>query len=126
MLENFREQILSGEAAFADLAKEHSADTGSALKGGELGWADPSIYVPEFKDTLARIEIDEISQPFRTQYGWHIMQLLGKRVGDATEQRKQDKAYQLLFQRKFAEESDAWLREIRASAYIEVIAKKGS
>lgn len=125
MLDKFRAQILAGEADFAALAKEHSADTGSALKGGELGWASPDIYVPEFKDTLAKLEIDEISQPFRTQYGWHIMQLLGKRVGDATEQRKQDKAYQLLFQRKFAEESDAWLREIRASAYIEIISKKG-
>jgi peptidyl-prolyl cis-trans isomerase SurA len=125
ILKEFREQILAGDADFAALAKEHSADPGSALKGGELGWADPSIYVPEFTATLASLEVDEISPPVRTKYGWHIMQLTGKRVGDATEKRKEDKAYQLLFQRKFAEESDVWLREIRASAYIEVLAQQG-
>ncbi|MDP5032338.1 MAG: peptidylprolyl isomerase SurA [Paraglaciecola sp.] len=126
MLKDFRAKILSGEADFATLAKEHSADPGSALKGGELGWADPNVYVPEFKDTLNKLDINEISQPVRSVHGWHLMQLLDKRVGDATEKLKEDKAYQLLFQRKFSEETDAWLREIRASAYIEVLAKKES
>jgi peptidyl-prolyl cis-trans isomerase SurA len=125
MLTEFREKILAGELDFAELAKEHSADPGSALKGGELGWADPTVYVPEFRDTLGILEIDEISAPVRTTHGWHIMQLIGKRMGDATEKRKEDKAYNLLFQRKFTEESDVWLREIRASAYIEVIEQKG-
>jgi peptidyl-prolyl cis-trans isomerase SurA len=125
ILKGFREQLLAGEADFSELAKEHSADPGSALKGGELGWAEPSKYVADFRDALANLEIDEISQPVKTQYGWHLMQLLEKRVGDATEKRKEDKAYQLLFQRKFAEESDVWLREIRASAYIEVLAQQG-
>jgi peptidyl-prolyl cis-trans isomerase SurA len=125
MLKEFREQILAGEADFAELAKEHSADPGSALKGGELGWADPNIYVPEFKDTLAKLEVSEISDPIRTVHGWHIMQLIDKRVGDATEKRKEEKAYNLLWQRKFSEESDVWLREIRASAYIEVLPQQG-
>jgi peptidyl-prolyl cis-trans isomerase SurA len=125
MLREFREQILTGEADFAVLAKEYSADPGSALKGGDLGWADPNVYVPEFRDTLGKLEIDEISAPVRSQHGWHLMQLIDKRVGDATEKRKEDKAYQLLFQRKFAEESDVWLREIRASAYIEVLVQQG-
>ena len=125
MLKEFRGQILAGEADFAALAKEHSADSGSALKGGELGWADPNIYVPEFIATLTKLEVDEISEPVRTQYGWHLMQLTGKRVGDATQKRKEEKAYQLLFQRKFSEESEVWLREIRASAYIEVLTQQG-
>lgn len=125
MLAEFREKILAGDADFAELAKQHSADPGSALKGGELGWADPNVYVPEFRDTLSTLEINEISAPVRTQHGWHIMQLVDKRVGDVTEKRKEDKAYQLLFQRKFAEESDVWLREIRASAYIEVLPQQG-
>jgi peptidyl-prolyl cis-trans isomerase SurA len=124
MLKDFRVKLLAGEADFAELAKEHSADPGSALKGGELGWADPSIYVPEFKDTLAKLEIDEISQPVRTVHGWHLMQVTDKRVGDVTEKLKEDKAYQLLFQRKFTEETDAWLREMRASAYIELLDKQ--
>jgi peptidyl-prolyl cis-trans isomerase SurA len=125
MLKGFREKLLAGEADFAELAKEHSADPGSALKGGELGWSEPSKYVADFRDALASLEIDEISQPVKTQYGWHLMQLLEKRVGDITEQRKEEKAYQLLFQRKFTEESDVWLREIRASAYIEVLPQQG-
>ncbi len=120
MLSEFREQLIKGEVDFAELAKEHSADPGSALKGGELGWADPTNYVPEFRDTLASLTVDEYSQPVRSEHGWHLMQLLGQRMGDATEQRKQDKAYQLLYQRKFAEETDAWLREIRARAYVEL------
>ena len=122
MLKEFRTQLLAGDADFAELAKEHSADPGSALKGGELGWADPSIYDPTFRDTLAKLEINEISQPVRSVHGWHIMQLMDKRVGDVTEKLKEDKAYQLLFKRKFAEETEAWIREMRASAYIELLA----
>ena len=125
MLKKFREQILAGEADFAVLAKEYSADPGSALKGGDLGWANPNVYVPEFRDTLGRLEVNEISAPVRSQHGWHLMQLIDKRVEDATEKRKEEKAHQLLFQRKFAEESDVWLREIRASAYIEVLVQQG-
>ena len=124
MLKDFRTKILAGDADFDALAKEYSADPGSALKGGELGWADPNVYVPEFRDTLNKLAINEISQPVRTVHGYHLMQLMDKRVGDATEKLKEDKAYQLLFQRKFSEETDAWLREIRASAYIDVIPRK--
>lgn len=126
MLKEFREQILSGEADFAVLAKEHSADPGSALKGGDLGWADPNVYVPEFRDTLEKLKIDEISSPVRSQHGWHLMQLIGKRVGDVTDKRKEEKAYNMLWQRKFSEEADVWIREIRASAYIDVLAQKGT
>jgi len=122
ILKEFRTQLLAGDADFSELAKEHSADPGSALKGGELGWADPSIYDPTFRDTLAKLEINEISQPVRSVHGWHIMQLMDKRVGDVTEKLKEDKAYQLLFKRKFAEETEAWIREMRASAYIELLA----
>jgi len=125
MLRDFRKQLLAGEADFAELAKQHSADPGSALRGGNLGWADPNTYVPAFKDALAKLEIDEISQPVRSrQHGWHLIQLTGKRIEDATQKRKEDKAYQLLFQRKFGEETEAWLKEMRDSAYIEVLAQK--
>lgn len=121
MLANFREQVLAGEADFADLAKEHSADPGSALKGGELGFANPEMYVPAFKEAIQRLDKDQIGQPFRSTHGWHLVQVLDKRVSNATEKRKQDKAYQLLFNRKFAEETEAWLREMRDAAYIELL-----
>lgn len=121
MLSEFREQLIAGEADFAELAKEYSEDPGSALRGGELGWNDPSVYVPEFKEALATLENDEYSQPIRTQHGWHLIQLIDRRVDDATDKRKEDRAYQLIFNRKFQEETDAWLREMRDQAYIEVL-----
>jgi peptidyl-prolyl cis-trans isomerase SurA len=121
MLNKFRVSLIEGDADFAALAKEHSEDTGSALRGGELGWNDPNIYVPEFKESLATLQKDEYSMPIRTVHGWHLIQLIDRRVDDATEKRKQDRAYQLIFNRKFQEETDAWLREMRDQAYIEVL-----
>lgn len=124
MLQEFRTQLIEGEEDFAKLAKLHSEDPGSALKGGVLGWNDPSIYVPEFKDALSTLKKDEYSQPIRTVHGWHLIQLIERRIDDATEKRKEDRAYQLLFNRKFNEETDTWLREMREGAYIELLDKK--
>ncbi|MCW8109424.1 peptidylprolyl isomerase SurA [Alteromonas ponticola] len=121
MLIDFKRQIENNEATFADLAKEHSEDPGSALKGGNLGWADPTIYVPAFRDALASLEPNEMSDPIRSVHGWHLIELLERRIDDATEKRKEDKAYQLLYNRKFQEETEAWLREMRDQAYIEVV-----
>ncbi|AXR05442.1 peptidylprolyl isomerase SurA [Salinimonas sediminis] len=121
MLVKFRQQIIDEEADFAALAKEHSDDPGSALKGGELGWADPNMYVPAFKEALANLEPGEFSKPIRSTHGWHLIQLEDRRFDDATEKRKEDKAYQLIFNRKFQEETETWLREMRDAAYIEVL-----
>lgn len=121
MLTEFRAQLIEGEADFAALAKEYSDDPGSALRGGVLGWNDPNIYVPEFKASLATLQKDEYSDPVRTVHGWHLIQLIDRRVDDATEKRKEDRAYQLIFNRKFQEETDEWLREMRDQAYIEVL-----
>ena len=121
MLAKFKEDLLSGDADFAELAKEHSEDPGSALRGGELGWADPNAYVPAFKEALARLEPGEYSDPVRSVHGWHLLQLIDRRIDDATERKKEDKAYQLIYNRKFAEETENWLREMRDAAYIEVL-----
>ncbi len=121
MLNEFRTQLIEGKADFAALAKEYSADPGSAMRGGELGWNDPNIYVPEFKTSLASLAKEQYSVPIRTQHGWHLIQLIDRRVDDATEKRKEDRAYQLIFNRKFQEETDTWLREMRDEAYIEVL-----
>ncbi|MCY7294441.1 peptidylprolyl isomerase SurA [Alteromonas sp. a30] len=122
MLADFREQILNEEADFGELAKEHSVDPGSALKGGELGWADPNMYVPAFKEVVENLEKDELSEPFRSVHGWHLVQLIDSRVDDVTEKLKEERAYQLLFKRKYAEERDSWLKEMRDNAYVEVLA----
>lgn len=121
MLTRFKEELKNGEAEFADLAKEHSEDPGSALRGGELGWSDPGNYVPEFKEALSQLEPGEYSDPVRTVHGWHLIQLIDRRMDDATDKRKEDKAYQLIFNRKFSEETENWLREMRDAAYVEVI-----
>ncbi|NRD72603.1 peptidylprolyl isomerase SurA [Shewanella sp. VB17] len=120
MLNKFVTQIRNGDTDFAVLARQYSEDPGSGAKGGELGWADPSIYVPEFADTLNSLEVNEISAPFRSTHGWHIVQLEERRKTDATDKFNTNRAHQLIFRRKFNEELQNWLDEMRAEAYIEV------
>lgn len=124
LLTDMVKKVRAGEADFAELAKQHSEDPGSKLKGGELGWNEPSVYVPAFRDTLNRLEINEISEPFRTEHGWHITQLLERRTVDATADKKRDQVYRMIFNRRFNEESTSFLRELRDDSYIEVMADK--
>lgn len=123
MLNQYREQIANGEKTFAELAREHSADPGSASRGGDLGWARPNKYAPEFKQKVESIEQDTISEPFSTQFGWHIVEVTGRSTLDATEENKQERAYQMLFSRKFREELDNWQQEIRDQAFIRRVAE---
>ncbi|MDX1525573.1 MAG: peptidylprolyl isomerase SurA [Pseudidiomarina maritima] len=125
MLAEFREQILAGEAEFADLAREHSADPGSAANGGELDWSEPSIYAEEFAYRARTLPVGELSAPFKTQFGWHIMEVVDRRVQDATKRSQENRAYQLLFSRKYQEELENWQQEIRDQAYIEVVDQEG-
>ncbi|MGL5948276.1 MAG: peptidylprolyl isomerase SurA [Aeromonas sp.] len=111
---------LKNGASFAALAEQYSEDPGSAVAGGELGWADPALYVPEFRDTVLRLKKGEFSAPFRTSHGWHLVQLVDKRSADATEKAQRQRAQQLIFNRRFAEESQAWLDELRDEAYIRI------
>ncbi|MEI6859935.1 MAG: peptidylprolyl isomerase SurA [Shewanella sp.] len=120
MLDKFVTQIRAGDADFAALAHQYSEDPGSGAKGGELGWADPTIYVPAFAQTLKDLDINEISEPFRSSHGWHIIQLEERRKTDTTDQFNTNKAHQLIFRRKFNEELQNWLNEMRTEAYIEV------
>lgn len=118
MLNTFRQQIQEGEKTFAELAREHSADPGSASRGGDLGWSRPDRYAPAFKQTVETIEQGVISEPFQSQFGWHIVEVTDRRTLDATQESKQDRAYQMLFARKYREELDNWQQEIRDRAYV--------
>nr|WP_241967752.1 peptidylprolyl isomerase SurA [Pseudidiomarina insulisalsae] len=120
-LREFRQQLQSGEAEFAELAREHSDDTGSASQGGDLGWSETEIFDPAFKEAVETAEIGVISEPFRSQFGWHIVEVLDRRVQDATERSKQNRAYQLLYRRKYQEELENWQQEMRDQAYIEQV-----
>ncbi|MCC5880233.1 MAG: peptidylprolyl isomerase SurA [Idiomarina sp.] len=121
MLTEFREQILAGDKSFAELAEEHSADPGSARNGGQLGFSDPAAYVPEFQQRVNSLPIGEISEPFRSSHGWHIVEVLERRTQDVTDQRKEDQAANMLYSRKYREELDIWLQELRDNAYVEVV-----
>ncbi|MEQ3514906.1 peptidylprolyl isomerase SurA [Pseudoalteromonas sp. BZB3] len=120
MLAGFVKDLRAGNADFAELAKEHSEDPGSALKGGEYDWTDPTTYVPAFRDTLLSLDKNEISEPFRSTFGWHIVQLLDKRVADKTDFAKKNRAHGILYNRKFQEESLRWMNEMREQANIDV------
>ncbi len=121
LLKGYLQDIKAGKADFAVLAKAHSEDPGSAVKGGELGWADPKIYVPEFRAALKDLKKNEISEPFRSSHGWHIVQLLDRRTQDTTDNANRQKAWQLLYNRRAAEESQAWLNELKQEAYIRIL-----
>lgn len=121
MLLTFTDQIKNGEKTFGELAKAHSEDTGSALKEGVVDWADPTIFDPAYKDQVNTIALNTISKPFRSSFGWHIVEVLGRRIQDATEKRKKEQAYRMIFNRKFSEEAENWYHEIRAQAYVEIL-----
>lgn len=123
MLAEFAAKVRAGEADFSDLAKQHSEDPGSKLNGGELGWSEPSVFVPAFRDTLNRLQVNEISEPFRTEHGWHIAQVLDKRTVDATADKKREQVYRMLFNRRYNEEAANFMRELRSEAHIEVMSE---
>ena len=117
-LRTIRERILKGED-FAAVAKVVSEDPGSASEGGDLGWTGPGTFVPEFEQVLESLKPDEISQPFRTQFGWHVVQLLGRREFDNTDELRRQRAFVQLRESKADEETELWLRRLRDEAYVE-------
>lgn len=119
LVERLRDRILAGED-FAELAKNFSEDPGSALNGGDLNWIDPSSLVPEFREVMANTPNGQLSEAFKTQYGWHILEVLGRRATDSSEEFREQQALALLRNRKYEEELQAWLRQIRDEAYVEI------
>ena len=117
-LEDAAERIRAGEN-FAELAKLISDDPGSASEGGEMGWAGPGTYVPEFEQVANNATIGEVTDPFRTRFGWHIIEVMDKRVYDNTEDLKESTCVQRVRNSKLADESELWLRRLRDEAYVE-------
>ena len=118
-LSSIRDRILNKGENFAAVASVVSEDPGSAAEGGDLGWAGPGTFVPEFEKQLAQLQPDEISQPFRTQFGWHIIQLLGRRQFDTTNEIIRQHAFASIREAKADEETELWLRRLRDEAYVE-------
>ncbi len=113
-----RQQILDGDS-FEAVAKVISEDPGSAVDGGDLGWAGPDVFVPEFQAVCDELEIDEISKPFQTSYGWHIIQLLDRRMHDTTEEIQRQRAIMAIRNSKMSEETELWMRRLRDEAFVE-------
>lgn len=105
---------------FAELAKAYSDDTGSALNGGELGWANPDDMVPSFRDQMRTAPMNVVSKPFKSRFGWHILEVEGKRKEDISDKVRTAQIREILGQRKFQEELQVWLRELRDQAYVEI------
>ncbi len=118
-LEALRRRIQNG-ASFAELARAHSDDKGSASQGGDLGWAVPGMFVPSFEAAMAELAPGEISPPFESQFGWHIVQVLERRERDMTDELRRAKAAEAIRQRKSEEALEAWLRRLREEAYVDI------
>jgi len=119
LAKSLRAEILDGRP-FEEVAKLYSDDPGSALSGGDLGWARKGVFVPEFEATIEASEEGDISEVIKTVHGYHFLEVTGRRVEDFSEQFKMGQAENYLRSQKFDEELDSWLREIRDKAFVEV------
>ena len=117
-LAKLRDRIEKGES-FAGIASTASEDPGSAPDGGDLGWSGPGTFVPEFDKAIADLKVNEISEPFKTRYGWHIVQMLGTRTYDSTDDVRRQKAFAAIRESKADEETELWLRRLRDDAFVE-------
>lgn len=118
-IEDIAKRLAAGED-FAALAEAESDDAGSARRGGDLGWTTKGSFVGEFEAMLDRLSPGETSEPFRSSFGWHIVQLLDTREHDSTQDMQRNQAAQMLRARKFEEETQNWLRQLRDEAYVEI------
>ena len=118
-INDIRSRIIDGED-FSDLAKEFSEDPGSGSQGGELGWLGKGVLAPEFEETMINMNLGEISPVFETQFGFHFLEVLDTRSYDMTRDLIEDRAYQILYGRKYEEELENTLRLMRAEAFVEI------
>ena len=113
-----RERVSRGEG-FSELARAHSDDTVSALRGGSLGWTTTGAMVPEFEEEMNKLGDNQMSEPFKSRFGWHLIMLHERREQNMADEFKRSKARELIHSRKSTEEIDAWLRALRDEAYVE-------
>ena len=117
--ESIYRQLLQG-SEFAALAKQYSDDPGTALNGGSLGWSEEGQFVPEFSEVMGRTETGQLSEPFLSPFGWHVLRVDDRRVQNISDEARREMAIDILFKRRFEEERQEWLKEIRDEAYVEI------
>ena len=113
-----KERIENGED-FGAIARSHSDDRATAINDGSLGWLSPGDVVPLFEQEMNALAPGAVSEPFLTQFGWHIVQVLDRRDHDDSETVARQRAREQIRQRKVAEEMESWLRQLRDEAYVE-------
>jgi peptidyl-prolyl cis-trans isomerase SurA len=118
-LRALKERIQDGDD-FGALARAHSDDKGSAIKGGDLGWVVPGVLVPPFEQAMNRLKVGEISEPVQTQFGWHIIQVLDRKQQDDSLEFKKNKVRDEIRKQKMEEETELWLRRLRDEAFVEI------
>jgi len=117
-LKDIRQGIVDGDD-FSAIAKAVSDDPGSAIEGGDLGWTGPGVFVGVFEETINQLEIGEISEPFKSQFGWHIVEVMERRVHDTTADVERQRAMIAIRDSKVAEETELWLRQMRDESFVE-------
>lgn len=119
LAQSLRQEIISGKASFADIARQYSADKGSAAHGGQLGWIKPADMVPEFADMVEKTPVGQISPVFRTQFGFHFLEVLKTRQVKVSTDSLRAQARQAIGQRRADEDLVNYIRRLRAEAYID-------
>ncbi|MCS5608948.1 MAG: peptidylprolyl isomerase, partial [Candidatus Poribacteria bacterium] len=119
-LKTIRDQIIN-DGDFGAIAAAVSEDPGSAQEGGDMGWTGSGFFVPEFEAVAYAMEDDEISEPFKSRYGWHVIQFLGKRVFDNTNEIQKRQAIAAIRNSKLSDEIELWSRQLRDEAFVEYI-----
>ena len=122
MIQELKLRIEQGEE-FSALAEQYSDDPSSALAGGDLGWNSGENFVPEFQAAMAAAEIGVMTEPFETEYGWHILEVQERRIEDLSEDALNDLALRAIYERRFDELLQGWIKEVRDEAYVEIMAE---
>ena len=128
LAEKIRKEIVSGKLSFGDAAKQYSDDPNSAGAGGDIGWHVLSDLPPSFDKVIPHLKIDTVSQPIHSRYGWHLIEVTGKRQKDQSKDKMRHDAYQVLFQRKLKEQMAEFKRSLHDQAYVHILdpADRGS
>jgi peptidyl-prolyl cis-trans isomerase SurA len=119
-LQGYRDQVRAKTADFAELAKKYSED-GSAANGGDLGWMSPGDLVPEFEQAMNRLQIGEVSNPVKSEFGWHLIQVMDRREGQLTVEKQRQFARAAIRERKFEQAYQEWMRELRDNATVKIL-----
>ncbi len=119
LINDIYQELIDGED-FKQLARQHSEDPGSKMEGGDLGWSSPNSFDPAFEAVMNSVDIGEISKPFQSSFGWHILEVLDRRNEDISDEVRKNRAYSIIFNRKFEQELQRTLIELRSESYVDI------